>query len=101
VPWEFPGQDGKASPERAEAERRAEHVFLEILRRLSLAGRFNRERGPHSAPSEFVHEREAKIAKIGKAALKDAMRRLFDKGAIRLEEYTTGSGHKAAKIVEN
>jgi len=29
TPWQYPGQDGAPSPERLEAERRAEHVFLE------------------------------------------------------------------------
>ena len=100
TPWLFPGQDGKPSPEKQETERKAEHVFLEILRRLTLAGRFVHERGPHNAPAEFAKEREAKMAKVGKAALGDAMRRLFDKGKIRLEEFTTGHRNKAAKIVE-
>jgi RecA-family ATPase len=89
VPWQFPGQDGPPSPQKLEAERKAEHVFLEVLRRLALAGRFVHERGPHSAPAEFAKEREAKMAKVGKAALHDAMRRLFDRGKIRLEEYVT------------
>jgi AAA domain len=46
TPWLFPGQDGVPSPERLEAERKAEHVFLEILHRMTLAGRFAHERGP-------------------------------------------------------
>ena len=100
TPWLFPGQDGAPSPERTEAERRAEHVFLEILRRLTLAGRHVHERGPHNAPAEFAKEREAKVAKVGKAPLGEAVRRLFDKNKIRLEEYTTGHRNKAAKIVE-
>jgi RecA-family ATPase len=100
APWLFPGQDGTASPERLEAERKAEHVFLEILRRRTLAGRFVNEKGPHSAPNEFSKEREAKVAKVGKAALAAAMRRLFDKGKIRLEEYATGYRNKAHRIVE-
>jgi len=100
TPWSFPGQDGAPSPERTEAERRAEHVFLEILRRLTMAGRHVHERGPHNAPAEFAREREARVAKVGKAPLGEAMRRLFDKNKIRLEEYTTGHRNKAAKIVE-
>src|SRR4029453_2042386 len=87
VPWLFPGQDGTSSPERLEAERKAEHVFLEILRRLTLAGRFVGERGAHNAPHVFAKEREAKVAKVGKAAFDAAMRRLFDRGKIRIEEY--------------
>jgi RecA-family ATPase len=89
TPWLFPGQDGMPSPERLEAERKAEIVFLETLRRLAAAGRFVNEKGPHSAPAEFSKEREAKTAKVGKAVLAAAMRRLFDKGRIRLEDFTT------------
>jgi RecA-family ATPase len=100
TPWLFPGQDGAPSPEKLEAERKAEHVFLEILRRRTLAGRFVNEKGPHSAPTEFAKEREARVAKVGKAALADAMRRLFDQKKIRLEEYATGHRNKAHRIVE-
>jgi hypothetical protein len=48
----------------------------------------------------FKKEREAKMAKVGKAALHDAMRRLFDKGKIRLEEYTKPDRHTGCSIVE-
>ena len=88
------------SPERLEAERKAEHVFMEIQRRLFLAGRFVGERGAHNAPHVFAKEREAKMAKVGKAALEAAMRRLFDKGKIRLEEYTKPDRHTGVRIVE-
>jgi RecA-family ATPase len=100
VPWLFPGQDGTPSPERLEAERKAEHVFLEILHRLALAGRFVGERGPHNAPHVFAKEREAKVAKVGKAAFDAAMRRLFDKGKIRVEEYLRENRHPATRIAE-
>jgi hypothetical protein len=100
TPWLFPGQDGAPSPEKAEFERKAEHVFLEILRRLALAGRFVGERGAHNAPHVFAKEREAKMAKVGKAALDAAMRRLFDKGKIRIEEYMKPDRHVGLRIVE-
>jgi RecA-family ATPase len=101
IPWQFPGQDGAApSPEKLEAERKAEHVFLETLRRLFLAGRFVAERGAHNAAHVFAKEREAKLAKVGKAALADAMRRLFDKGKIRQEEYMKSDRHVGTRIVE-
>ncbi len=99
VPWLFPGQDGMPSPEKMEVERKAEHVFLEVLRRLTLAGRFVGEAGPKAAPSLFAKEREAKVAKVGRAALADAMRRLFDRGRIRMEEYRAG-GHSINRIIE-
>jgi uncharacterized protein YciI len=100
MPWSFPGQDGTPSPERAEAERKAEHVFLEVLRRLFLAGRFVGEKGTYNAPHVIAKEREAKIAKVGKAALDAAMRRLFDKGKIRIEEYVMANRHPGSRIVE-
>jgi len=68
TPWMFPGQDGRPSPEKAEAERKAEHVFLEIQRRLFQAGRFYSDRGPYNAPRAFAMEREAKMAKISKGS---------------------------------
>jgi RecA-family ATPase len=100
VPWLFPGQDGRTSPEKLEAERKAEYVFLEILRRLTLAGRFVGERGSHNAPHVFAKERESKVAKVGKAAFDAAMRRLFDKGKIRIEEYMKADRHPGTRIVE-
>jgi len=101
TPWRFPGQDGgPPSPERLEAKRKAEHVFLEVLRRLFLAGRFVGERGAHNAPHVFAREREAKMAKVGKAALNAAMVRLFDRGKIRIEEYTLANRHPGTRIVE-
>jgi RecA-family ATPase len=100
TPWLFPGQDGPPSPEKLEAERKAEHVFLEILRRLSLAGVFVNDRGTHNAPHVFAKEREAKMAKVGKAALDAAMRRLFDKGKIRKEDYIMANRHAGSRIVE-
>ena len=44
------------------------------------------------APTVFAKEREARVAKVGKRALADAMRRLFEANRIRVEE--TGSGGK-------
>jgi RecA-family ATPase len=99
VPWEFPGADAPPSPEKAEAERKAEHVFMELLARLTLAGRIVNDRaGPANAPSVFAKEKEAKLAKIGKSALADAMRRLFEKGRIRVELCERGR-HQAFRIV--
>jgi RecA-family ATPase len=100
APWQFPGASGPPSPEKVEAERKAEHVFLETLRRLTLADRFVGERGNQNAPYVFAKEREAKMAKIGKAALDAAMRRLFDQGKIRLEEYSMSNRHAGTRIVE-
>jgi RecA-family ATPase len=100
IPWNFPGQDAPPSPARQEAERKAEHVFMEILRRLTLADRFVGEHGTNNAPHVLSKEREAKMAKVGKAALDAAMRRLFDRGVIKLEEYIKANRHPGTRIVE-
>ena len=64
-----------------------------------MAGRnVNDRAGPANAPSVFAKEREAKMAKVGKAALADAMRRLFERGQIRVEDYDHRGRH-AFKIV--
>jgi AAA domain len=99
APWSFPGADGPPSPERAAAEQRVEHIFLELLARLTVAGRVVSERpGTNYAPSVFAKEREARLAKVSKVALADGMRRLFEKGKIRVEEYQHG-GHARLRIV--
>jgi RecA-family ATPase len=88
VPWAFPGQDAPPSAERAEANRRAERVFLELLARFALADRHvNDSSGPGNAPGVFAKEREAKLGKVGRAALADAMRRLFEAGKIKNETF--------------
>jgi len=48
----------------------------------------------------FAREREAKMARVGKAALGEAMRRLFDREKIRLEDYTKENRHGGVRIVE-
>jgi hypothetical protein len=61
---------------------------------------FVNDRGNHNAPHVFWKEREAKIAKVGKAALDAAMRRLFEKGKIRKEDYIMANRHAGSRIVE-
>jgi RecA-family ATPase len=100
TPWLFPGQDGKTSPARQEADRKAKHAFVECLRRYTREGRSTSDRGPNNAPLVFSKEREAKVAKVSKAALANAMRQLFEEGKIRLEEYTNSSRRIARRIVE-
>jgi hypothetical protein len=100
APWLFPGQDGMPSPERQEIERKGQHVFMETLRRFTLAGRFVSDKGPYNAPHVFAKEREAKVAKVGKAALAAAMRQLFEQKKIQVEEYAMGNRHSGARIVE-
>jgi hypothetical protein len=43
--------------------------------------------GPTYAPAKFAEEREAKTARVSKAALKAAMNRLLDSGRIRTEPF--------------
>jgi RecA-family ATPase len=88
VPWEFPGQGAASSPEKVEAERKVEHVFLALLLRFTNEGRVVNDRpGSSNAPNLFAQEPEAKLAKVGKKPLAEAMRRLFAAGKIRVEPY--------------
>ena len=70
TPWTFPGQDG---PQAAEADKRAEFIFLEVLRRFSSEGRRASERkSTNYAPTLFAKEREARATKMSRAALEAA-----------------------------
>src|SRR5262245_1833953 len=87
APWDFPGQ-GAPTPEKAAADQKAEHVFLQLLDKFAAHGRnVSANSGPTYAPAKFAEEREAKTARVSKAALKAAMDRLLDRGHIRSEPY--------------
>ena len=99
TPWDFPGQ-GASSPQIAEAERAAEHVFLSLLVRLTLEGRnVSHSAGPNYAPPLFAKEPEAKAARTSKRALEDAMRRLFAAKRIRVEQRDLRGGRKVNVII--
>jgi RecA-family ATPase len=86
APWDFPGQ-GEQTPEKAAADQKAEHVFLQLLDKFLARGiNVSANPGPNYAPAKFVEEREAKTAKVPKAALKAAMNRLLDAGRIVAEQ---------------
>ena len=84
APWNFPGQ-GEQTPEKAAADQKAEHVFLQLLDKFSARHQRQRQLRANYAPAKFAEEREAKTAKVSKAALKAAMSRLLDTGRIRSE----------------
>jgi RecA-family ATPase len=87
APWNFPGQ-GEHTPEKAAADQKAEHVFLQLLDKFTARGaNVSANSGPTYAPAKFAEEREAKTAKVSKAALKAAMNRLLDSGRIRTEPF--------------
>ena len=72
---------------------------MRILARLTLQDRsVNSTSGPTYAPHLFAKEKEAKAAKMGKATLEAAMRRLFDANRIRVDEYNR-DGHVRRGIV--
>jgi hypothetical protein len=93
TPWDYPGQG-----EMVETNQKAEHVYLTILDRMTLAGRtVNARGGPNFAPHAFAKEPEALLAKVSKAALAAAQIRLFAAGKIRMEEYGSGN-HRVRRI---
>ena len=82
--WEYPD----SGPKRADAERKVDELFLRLLDRLWNQKRYlNDTSGATYAPAVFAREPEAKAARVSKAALADAMRRLFAAGAIAREAY--------------
>jgi RecA-family ATPase len=96
VPWNFPGQ-GASTPEKTAADQKAEHVFLQLLDKFAAQGvNVSANSGPTYAPAKFAGEKEARTAKVSKAALKAAMSRLLDAGRIRSEPYGRGdrSSHR-------
>jgi RecA-family ATPase len=99
APWHFPGQ-GENTPEKAAADQKAEHVFLQLLDKF-LARNMNvsANSGHNYAPAKFAEEQEARIAKISKAALKAAMRRLLDAGRIRTEPIGRGDRPSQHRLV--
>jgi RecA-family ATPase len=80
---------GPLTIEQAEADGKAERVFLDLLRRLAKQGRnVTDKKGTTFAPAIFAEEVEAKAAKVTKADLGEAMRRLF--AANRITVVTEG-----------
>jgi RecA-family ATPase len=97
APWTFPGQ-GEQTPARAAADQKAEHVFLQLLDKyLDRGTNVSSNNGPTHAPSKFCEEREAKTARVSKAALKAAMGRLLDGGRIVSETTRDGRAHRLVR----
>jgi hypothetical protein len=95
--WYFPGQ---GSAEAEVADKAADHVFIQILTRFNLEGRStSSSAGGGYAPNLFSKEPEAKMAKVGKAALADAMRRLFVAKKIRVEQEGAGGKRRSRLVV--
>jgi RecA-family ATPase len=85
APWHFPGQ-GERTPEKDAADGKADLVFLNLLDKFTDRGtNVSANVGSNYAPARFAEEKETKIAKVSKAALKAAMARLLDAGKIRSE----------------
>jgi hypothetical protein len=98
-PWEHPGGGGPRTEAMAVAEKRHEDVFMQILGRFCATDRTASDlTGKNYAPLLFAKEREAKSARVGRAALEDAMRRLFASGQIRVS--VVGTGGRAKHRIE-
>lgn len=91
APWNFPGQ-GEETPATVAAEQKAEQVFMLLLDKYTARG-VSVSPNPSNkyAPTEFAEEKEAKTAKVSKAALKNAMNRLLNSRRIRTDEDDRGS----------
>lgn len=88
---------GEASPYRAAADRDIEDLFLRLLDKRNAQGRpVHAKTAKGSAPAEFVLDPEA--AGITAEAMRNAMERLFARGAIKTVE--TGSPSKRRQHIE-
>ncbi len=75
----------RGRPIDLQAEKSAETVFLSLLDRFTRAGRnVSDKKSSTFAPALFVKEKEAATMKMTKAALIDAMNRLFASEKIRV-----------------
>ena len=92
---------GETHIEKMAAEQTAEHVFLELLTRFERDGRAtsDKKKSENYAPSKFAQEPEAKVAKLTKAALTEAMRRLFASGKITMEPYGKPSNGYSKMVI--
>lgn len=87
--WHPPGQ-GPDTPETAAANAQAESVFMQLLARFISQGRLASDgNGKNYARSLFAEEPEARKAKLSKAALAAAMRRLFSANKICVNTTTS------------
>jgi hypothetical protein len=93
--WWRPG-----TPEKIAAERKAEEIFLTLLDKFLARGiNVSANSGPTYAPAKFGTEREARAAKVSKAALKGAMDRLLDGNRISVEMHDRGR-HRLVLVAE-
>jgi hypothetical protein len=83
-PWEWPGHDPAAFEA---AVQRAERVFLEVMPRLKNRGqRLSNKKGINYAPKVLMAEPEAEESRVNETSLAEAMKRLLDKGILRVEK---------------
>ena len=82
TPWDLPAQD------TLDDQNKAEKIFLQLLDQYTASEReVNDRRNRNYAPTLFAKEAVACAAKLSKAKLEAAMRRLFSAGTIRCESY--------------
>ena len=89
----FLPERGLSTIEKAAHDQNVEDVFLALLKQFEENGR---NVSPSStannyAPTAFAREQSAKDKRLGKADLDSAMRRLFERRAIHVEEYGRGA----------
>ena len=79
--------------EKLAAEQKADEAFCAQIIKFNQQGRnvSAKRNAPTYAPTEFAKEKEAKNAKLRKADLEAAMRRLLEAGKIRLQPYGSPS----------
>jgi RecA-family ATPase len=83
----FLPEGGLSSLDKLAQEQKADDIFLSLLARYTREGRnvSDKRTSPNYAPAAFCKETEAKG--IRKNLLEAAMRRLFERGKVRLDNY--------------
>jgi hypothetical protein len=99
APWEWPSHDPAAFEA---AVQRAEDIFLEVAARLIKRGQrlSDRAGGRNFAPKLVADTPEAKEMKVNETALKAAMQRLIERGAIEVfDGYKNGQPVHELRVV--
>jgi RecA-family ATPase len=95
--WDHPKYSANASEAQKTQAHDDDALFLTLLDRLTREGRHVSDKPSATyAPSRFAEEEEAKVAKVGKFRLANAMRRLFAAGKIRAEEHSFDQGRRTS-----
>jgi RecA-family ATPase len=85
----FLPEPGMNSLDKAARQSRCDEIFMTLLKRFAAQGRkvSHKPTSNNYAPTMFSKEAEAKENRLQKRELEESLRRMFDAGRIRVEQY--------------